>query len=160
MISAPEGSFGSAARFVASCGVPDAAGAGCADSFCFGSDAPGFVGAILSSDGAISFKGCDDRGFIEVGVSAAHADKATPAMTKPALNDRTMRHAPFHKKMVKHKSTTRRVFPFTIYDLPPPERLGGSIFIFLFSWRSWRPWRPWRFNFNFLNSLAYPSRGY
>jgi hypothetical protein len=98
MINAPEGSFGSAARLVASCGVPDAAGAGCADSFCFGSDAPGFVGAILSSDGAISFKGCDDRGFIEVGVSAAHADKAKPAMTKPALNVRTMVMLHFIKK--------------------------------------------------------------
>ena len=90
MISAPEGSFGSAARFVASCGVPDAAGAGCADSFCFGSDAPGFVGAIFSSDGAISFKDCDDGEFIVVGVSEAHADKANAAMTKPSANDRMM----------------------------------------------------------------------
>jgi hypothetical protein len=74
--------------------VPDSAGAGVAggraDSFCFGSDASGFAGAILSSDGAISFKRCDDGGFIVVEVSAAIADKAKPAMTKPTPNDRTM----------------------------------------------------------------------
>ncbi len=94
MISAPEGSFRSAARAAASSGVRDSAGAGFAggraDSFCFGSDASGFVGAILISDGAISFIGCDDGGFIVVGVSAANADKAKPAMTKPTANDRTI----------------------------------------------------------------------
>ena len=94
MMSAPEGSFGSAARAAASSGVRDSAGAGFApgraDSFYFGSDASGFAGAILSSDGAISFKGCDDGGFIGVGVSAAHADKAKLAMTKSTPSDRTM----------------------------------------------------------------------
>jgi len=92
MISAPEGSFGSAARAAASSGVRDAAGAGFAggraDFFCLDPDASGVVGAILSSDGAISFKGCDDGGFIAVGVSAANADKAKPAMTKLTPNDR------------------------------------------------------------------------
>jgi len=94
MIIAPEGSFGSAARAAASSGVRDAAGAGFAggraDFSCLGSDASGFVGAILSSDGAISFKDFDDGGFISVGVSAAHADKAKPAMTKPIPSDRTI----------------------------------------------------------------------
>ena len=96
MISAPEGSFGSAASAAASSGVRDSTGAsfngGRADSFCFGSETSGFVGAVLSSDGEISFKGCADGGFIVVGVSAAHADKAKPAMTKPTPtpNDRTM----------------------------------------------------------------------
>jgi len=95
MISAPEGSFGSAARAAAaSSGVRDSPGAGFAggraDSFCIGSDASGFVGAVLSSDGEISFNGRDDGGFIAVGVSAAHADKAKPAMTKPTPNDRMM----------------------------------------------------------------------
>ena len=94
MISAPEGSFGSAARAAASSGLRDSAGAGFAgdraDSFCFGSDASGFAGAILSSDGEISFKGRNDGGFMVVGVSAANADKAKPAMTKPIPNDRMM----------------------------------------------------------------------
>ena len=102
MISAPEGSFGSAARAAASSAVRDSAGAGFAggraDSFCFGSDALGFVGAILSSDGAISFKGCDDGGFIVVGVSAANADKAKPAMTKPTPKNRTMLMSLFIKQ--------------------------------------------------------------
>ncbi len=102
MISAPEGSFGSAARAAASSGVRDSAGAGFAggraDSFCFGSDASGFAGAILSSDGEISFKGRDDGGFIVVGVSAANAGKAKPAMTKLIPNDRTMRMLLFIKQ--------------------------------------------------------------
>jgi hypothetical protein len=112
MISAPEGSFGSAARAAASSGVPDSAGAGFAggraDSFCFGSDASGFAGAILSSDGEISFKRCDDGGFIVVEVSAANADKAKPAMTKPTPNDRMM----LMLLLINAKMTTATAFNF------------------------------------------------
>ncbi len=94
MISAPDASFGSAARAAAASGVRDSAGAGVAgcraDSFCFGSDASGLLGAILSSDGEISFKDCDDDGFIDVGVSAANAGKAQLAMTNPTANDCTI----------------------------------------------------------------------
>jgi hypothetical protein len=87
MMRAPEGSFASAARSAASSGVLDSPAAGFAggriDPFCFVSDASGFAGATLSSDGATSLEGFDDGGFTAVVVSAAHADRAMPAMTKP-----------------------------------------------------------------------------
>ena len=86
MMSAPEGSFGSAARLAASSGVRDSAGAGFVggpDSFSLGSDGWGLGGTILSSEGAISFGPCDAGASILVGVSAPHADKAQLAMTNP-----------------------------------------------------------------------------
>ena len=97
MIIAPaEGSFGSAARAcAASSGVRDSASAGFAgdraDSVSLGADAPGVIGASLSSDGEISLKGCDDCRLIVVTVSVAHAESAKPATTKHITNDRMMR---------------------------------------------------------------------
>ena len=94
MMIAPEGSFGSAARAdAASSGVRDSASPGFAggraEFVCFGAGASGFAGAILSSDGAISFQDCDVGGFFVVGVSPAHADKANAATTKLNPSDRT-----------------------------------------------------------------------
>jgi len=88
MVIAPaEGSFGSAARAcAASSGVRGSTSAGLddgrGDSVCVGADASGVVGAILSSDGEISFKGCSAGGLIAGVVSAVRAGKAKAAATK------------------------------------------------------------------------------